>query len=710
MMGRSEHNGVVKLAGGQALGLILLALPGWGHAQTPASSASPNAPAPVMMEEIVISVSRREQARFDAPAAVDAVAVDPFRTASSLVNVSELLSSVPGILARDRQNYAQDLQISVRGFGTRSTFGIRGVRILVDGIPATMPDGQGQVSNASLASAERIEVLRGPPAQQYGNAAGGVIQVFTRDPATDGRLHGRASLGMGSDGLRQQSLGLGGGTRELAADVDVSHFTTDGYRDHSAAERTVINAKVVARPTEDTRITGIFNRLDQPWTDDPLGLTAADAASNPRQSAAVASIFNTRKRVEQTQAGVVVDQRLSSADSLSARAYGGTRSLTQYLSFSGAAANSSGGVVDLDRDFGGLGLSWTHDTRVAGMPVSWTTGVEADRLSERRRGFVNNNGVSGALRRDERDQARNLDVFAHVDWTVSPNWHVLAGLRRSQVKLSVDDDYITPASPDGSGAVTYRNTSPMLGLVWNAREDLNVYANVGKGFETPTLAEAAYSATSPGPNLGLRPARSKQAEVGMKARIDGHVLDLAVFESRSRDEIVPTASVNGRSIFQNVDRVQRRGAEVGWSKTWDPRFSTRLAYTLTHATFDSSFDNGRGGVVAAGKRLPGVPLHSVFAQAEYRPQAPLSLALEWRMDSRIQADDVNTQSAAGYGVLNASAGYEFKIDDTRVYAFARIDNLFDKRYIGSLIVNDSNNRFFEPAPGRRFFAGIRAAF
>jgi iron complex outermembrane receptor protein len=662
------------------------------------------------MEEVVVSASRTEQRRFDAPAAVDAVPVDAFRTPSALVNMSELLSAVPGLQVRNRENYAQDLQISVRGFGTRSTFGVRGVRILIDGIPATMPDGQGQAATASLSSAKRIEVLRGPVAQLYGNAAGGVLQVFTKDPPVgpDGQYAG-VTAGAGSYGQRQLGVSAGGGTQTLGGLIDISHYSTDGFRDHSAAERTQINAKVVARPSADTTITGVLNTFDQPTAQDPLGLTHAAFNQNPRQAVAAATTFDTRKKIEQQQAGVVIEHRLSSSDTLNARLYGGTRQVFQTLSMSGAAANSSGGVVDLDSTYGGLGLSWTHKTTANGLPLNWTAGLEADNLRQTRRGFVNNNGASGDMRRNEDDGAANLDLFAQVDWTFAQQWQAIAGVRASRVRFTVDDRYITAASPDDSGNVQYHNTSPVLGLVWHAADTVNLYANLGTGFETPTLAESAYSVGSSGPNFALQPSKSVQGEIGVKARLERHAIDFAVFDARSNNEIVPLVVDNGRTIFQNVDRVQRRGAEISVKSAWG-KIHTQVSYTWLDARFNQAFVNGNNVAVQAGNRLPGVPQHSLFADVEYSPIEPLAVGLGMRLESKAYADDLNSDAAPGYAVFNAHAGYAFGAGPAKMYLFGRIDNLLDKNYAGSLIVNDSNGRFFEPAAGRRLFVGLRTLF
>ena len=665
------------------------------HAQ--GSAASP------ALKEVVISASRAEQRRFDAPGAIDSVEVDPFRTASALVNLSELMGAVPGLQIRDRQNFAQDLQVSVRGFGTRSTFGVRGVRILIDGIPGTMPDGQGQAATASLTSVKRIELLRGPLAQLYGNAAGGVLQVFTQDPPmTSNKMDYSLSAGAGSDGQRHIAAGIAGGSATLGGLLDVSRFETDGFRDHSAARRSQLNAKVVAKPSSDTTITGIVNLFDQPLAEDPLGLTRAQFQQNPRQVVPGAITFNTRKTIEQRQAGLVVEHKLTASDTLNARIYGGSRKVDQKLAF------QTNGVVNLDRTYSGMGASWTHAMRVNELPVRWTVGVEADQLRETRKGFDNLGGNNGALRRNEDDTARNSDVFGQIDWTFAPDWQAIAGVRASRVRFGVDDRFNT-GNANTSGSVQYRNTSPVIGLVWHAAETVNVYANLGTGFETPTLAESAYRpGGAPGPNFALKPSKSTQGEIGVKLRSSTHSFDAAVFQAKSTDEIVALQASGGRTVFQNADRTTRRGAEASWSSSW-PGVATRVGYTFLDAQFKSPFV-GAQGLVRAGNRLPGAPRHSLFADVEGSVLDTVKAGLEMRLESKTYVNDLNTDAASGYAVFNAKLSQEFKFSGAKMVLYGRIDNLLGKKYAGSVIVNDANARFFEPAPGRRLFVGVRSQF
>ena len=660
--------------------------------------------------DIIDSV--QAQRRFDSAASHSSVAVDAFTAPLPLVHLSEVLAGQAGVVTQDRGNYAQDLQIAVRGFGSRATFGVRGVRIFVDGIPATMPDGQGQAATAQLSSAAQIDVLRGPLAQLYGNAAGGVVHVTTRDPRPGGGV--QAGVAVGSYGQRLVDASLDFGDQRMGGLVDISHIETDGWRAHSAARRTHFNGKLVVRPDGQTRVTALLNLYNQPLAQDPLGLTQAQMQSNPRMAPALAGAFGTRKSVGQNQLGVVLEHQLNGEDSLQLRAYGGARQLTQYLSFSGSATNSAGGVVDLDRNYNGLGLTWTRALRLpSGLPLTWTAGLETHRMSEHRQGFVNLAGASGELQRDEQDHAANTDLYGQVDAWLSPSWRAIAGLRASQVRVRVDDHYITTANSDDSGARAWRNTSPVLGLVWSATEELNMYANVGRGFETPTLAEMAYSVGNTGPNFGLSAARSRQWEVGAKWRGTRQQMEVAWFDTRSRGEIVPVDVVSGRSVFQNVDNVRRRGLELAWRAEWGA-WLPRASYTYLDARFGNAYAGVGGAMVTAGNQLPGTSRHMAHWALDYAPGQRWRVGGTLHLSGRVFANDTNTASAAGYAVASLHSSYQLGGSATREgprwQLWARLDNLFNRRYAGTLIVNDGNGRFFEPAAGRRLMMGVRAQF
>ena len=677
-------------------------------------------PAEARLSPVTVTVTRGvEQRSFDTPASVDVIDASALRDAQLQVNLSETLSRVPGIVALNRQNYAQDLQISSRGFGARATFGVRGIRLYADGVPASGPDGQGQVSHFDLASAARVEVLRGPFSALYGNSSGGVISIVTEDPGP--RPVADIALAFGSDGVQRQGLKLGGTQGALQYQISASHFSTDGSRDHSAAMRNSFNGKFRYQLQPDSRITVVINSMRMPDTEDPLGLTRAELLANPKQATAVALSFNTRKSVSQDQVGVVWDHRLSQADALQLTMYGGERSTVQFQSIPVAvqgAASHPGGVIDLAREYRGIDARWIRRDRLLDRPVTLTAGFAIDELDEQRRGFQNFTGsgtaqvlgVRGNLRRDEANTVRNSDQYLQAEVSLSDRWRAMAGVRHSTVSFRSRDQYIVTGNGDDSGSAEHSATTPALGLVFHASDAVNVYAAAGRGFETPTFNELAYRpGGATGLNFGLRPARSRQFELGVKAELGANWrTNLALFQASTRDEIAVLSNTGGRSVFQNVGRTTRRGVEVSLSGRWGRGWSTHWALSTIRATFDDGFTSGTNAV-AAGNRIPGIPRANAYGEVawEHTPWG-LKTALEWRGTGRIFVNDTNTDSVAGNGIFSLRASLQQKAGAWTVSEFVRVDNLADRGYVGSVIVNEGNSRFFEPAPGRTWLIGINA--
>jgi iron complex outermembrane receptor protein len=678
--------------------LVFVAWPVLAWPQSPASNPLS---AQDGLETIVVTGSREATPRRSLPAAIDTVETGAIQEGQLRVNISDALARVPGIVANNRQNYAQDLQVSMRGFGSRATFGVRGVRLIQDGIPLTMPDGQGQTGLFDLDGARQIEVLRGPLSVLYGNSSGGVIQVVSDlDPGQN--LAGGGVWAGEDDSWRamlEARSDLSDGQGVVAGNL--SRFQTQGYRDHSRTRRDALNLRARTVLGERSTLTFIFNHLDQPDTQDPLGLTSAQLTENRRQPGTNALAFDTRKSVRHSQAGLAWQHELTNSQSLRVSAYGGTRRVEQFLAFDGAGATSSGGVVDLDRQFAGLGLEW--QARLGN--VLWIAGLDHDRSQERRQGFVNNNGTAGETRRDEDNDASNTDARLQARWTAHPGWTLVGGARHSRVRFTIDDRYIVGTNPDDSGSRTFRRNSAMLGLNVEIRPELHAHASAGRGFETPTLAEIAYRPDGqPGSNLALEPARHDTVEAGLKARVaPGHEAELTWFRTRVSDEIVTAGNVGGRATFANAGRTSRDGWEASWRAQWSPQWQSTLALTWLDARFD---EYQSGAQDFAGNRLPGVPRRNAYAELVWRWAPAWHMGLEWRAVGSVFANDANTAEAAGYGVSHLRLGHDAAHGPWRLKAFARIDNLTDKHHVGSVIVNAAGQRFYEPAAGRRFSAGL----
>jgi iron complex outermembrane receptor protein len=692
-----------------------------------AAAQTPVADAPALRPIVVTPTPGVARDAFDIPASVDVVSGEQLRNAQLQVNLSEPLVRVPGVVAFNRQNYAQDLQISVRGFGARSTFGVRGIRLYSDGIPATAPDGQGQISHFDLSSAARLEVLRGPFSALYGNSSGGVISLFTADGLPG--LQAEAGAVFGSDGVRRQNARFAGEQGAWNWNLDATHFHTDGFREHSAASRTGLNGKLRLQATPDTKVTLVANAVDMPDVQDPLGLRRADYERNPRAADPVATTFNTRKSVEQQQVGAILEHRLDEVHDLKLTTWRGQRATEQFQAIPAATQTPithPGGVIVLNRDYQGLDAQWIAKTRAFGGPLTLTAGVMSDELKEHRQGFLNffgtaaaptALGVMGAQRRNENNRVRSFDQYAQGTWS-GARFSLTAGLRHSVIKFDSHDSFISGANGDDSGSARYQATTPVLGAVWHASDATNVYAALGRGFETPTLNELSYRGDGqPGLNFGLQPAKSRQWELGVKTELaKDWRLNAALFQARTSDEIAVLTNSGGRSTFQNVGDTRRRGFEAALEGRWSQAWSTYAALTYLDANYQSSFltcvaapCTAPNTQVPAGNRIPGVPRVTAYAELAWRHRG-LETALELRHVGRVAVDDRNTDFAAASTVFNLRLTVAQNWSRWTFREFLRIDNLAGRNYVGSVIVNEGNQRYFEPAPGRTWLVGVNAAY
>ncbi len=676
-------------------------------AQAPALAAD-TAGTPLTLNPVVVTGSRAEAASFDMPASIDVLDRDQITAGQPRINASEALVAVPGVIANNRQNYAQDLQISTRGFGARSAFGVRGVKLIADGIPASMPDGQGQAATFNLDVAERMEVLRGPYSAIYGNHSGGVIQLFTREPA--GRPSVEGGFAAGSYGTTKAELGAQGQLDGIGYVIDATRLKTDGYRDHSAATREQAFAKITTKPDDVSKLTFVVNGFWQ-RADDPLGLDWASYKSNPRGVVPNALTYDTRKSIDHLQGGVAYERRIG-ADTLQLSAYSGQRSVIQYQAIPiSANPKNSGGIVDFDRDFYGFGGRWIAVRSAGGGRLTTTVGADYDVSKDNRTGYDNNLGVKSTLRRKEVDNVESLGAYVQSEWQRG-DWSVSGGLRYSTVKFDITDQYLQNGN-DGGGR-NYSKTTPVLGVVYKLDPAINLYASAARGFETPTLNEMFYSGSGAtagsGFNFGLNPAKSLHLETGVKALVgNSSRVNLALFQVKTDDELVVLAASGGRTSYQNAGKTLRQGIELAFDTAWRRDLTSRFAFTLLRAIYDEGFASTTP--VDAGNTMPGIPRTSAFGDLAWKPLPGVTAAVEGIYRSRTYVNDANSDTPApSYAIANLRLTAEQKTGPWRFTEFARVDNLFDRNYIGSVIVGDGNGRYYEPAPGRNGMVGVNARY
>ena len=671
------------------------------------------------LDEVVVSASRSEQRSFDAPASVQSVGRETIQGAGPQVNLSESLNRVPGLTILDRQNYAQDLQLSIRGFGARAAFGIRGIRLLIDGIPATTPDGQGQGSSISLTSTDHIEVLRGPMAQLYGNSSGGVIQAFSKAAPTEAELGYQYFVG--SYGLHRADYQMGDTLGTVGIMADYSTMSIDGYRANSATERKQFNGKLGFDLTEQMHVNLVFNQFDMPLALDPLGLTRAQLIADPTQAGSGASKFQTRKTVLQNQLGSSATYTIDQDRSITGHAYYGTRDNLQYQS---GTQNASTGVwpanglwTGLNRAYFGVGMQYNERAVWAGTPLEWAAGYEFDRSREYRQGGATLAGQkTGAPTRSEDNQSENSDWFVQGTALLTDTLSLSTGLRQSLVRF-VSDDYYLGDGNDGSGNVSYQATSPVLGFTWHATDQLNLYANYGKGFETPTLAEMAYklgpAATVIGQfNPTLNASSSQHYEVGTKWVPNPRSrVDFALYQIDTVDEIVTSRSVSGQTAYKNAPGTSRSGWELSGNTQITEHVALNASASMIDAHYSQAFTSG-STAIASGKQLPGIPQSYLFSELAWTSEAAaaakqgLRLGVELVQAGRIYANDTNTESADGHTVFNLSASQRWSLGKGALTAYARVNNVGDERYVGSVIVNQSSSQYYEPGLPQNWTLGL----
>jgi iron complex outermembrane recepter protein len=683
------------------------------------------------LETVVISGSVVERRIADAPYAIDAVGSEALRAGGAMVNLSEALARVPGLTINNRNNYAQDLQISSRGFGARSGFGVRGLRLYTDGIPASMPDGQGQVTHFDLAGAKRVEVLRGPFSVLYGNSSGGVISLFSSVP-TERRFS--VDLDGGSFGLKQLRLGVQAPLSEsLDIKAQVSKFEISGFRPHAEAQRTLGNLRLGWRSGADS-ITVLASDITQ-VANDPLGLTRAQIDADPRQTTSVAEQFNARKTARQSQVGTRWQHAFGEQSALRESAvtvYGGSRGVTQWQAIPAATQTppkSGGGVVDFDREYHGLDARLTFQFG----RVDLVVGAAVEQQTDERRGFENFTGtgaaqvlgVNGKQRRDETNLVESRDVFAQAEAKLTDAISATGGVRTGSVRFNATDRYLS--NGNDSGELKFNYTNPVVGLRWKLQPGLALHVSAGRGFESPTLNELAYRPDgSAGFNTTLLPQTSQQIEAGVRWNTGDVNLDATLFQAKTENEIGVLTNSGGRSSFQNVGRTKRQGLELGMGWQVFKSLRWQLALTALNATYSDNFLTCAGTpcttptlAVPSGNRIAGTVAKSVFSELAWQPWAgqPTTLAVEWRAQGRTPVNDVNSDFAGGFGEASLRASHTWLLGQNsggqnagtgrKLELLARVDNVSNRSHVGSVIVNDGNARFFESAAPRDALLSLR---
>jgi iron complex outermembrane receptor protein len=561
-----------------------------------------------------------------------------------------------------------------------------------------------------------MEVMRGPFSVLYGNSAGGVINVFTENGKPGAEVTPYFSAG--SYGQIKYGLKADGEKDNINYVLDAGKLHTDGYRDHSAADRHNENAKLGFKLGEDTSAVVVVNSVSLSAMD-PLGLTAPQLQSNPRQAGTNAAASATRKSVDQTQGGLDLTQRISASDSVTLTPYYGDRHTIQYLAATPPATTAFNGVINLQRAFYGMNSKWLHTGELGGMPLRLVTGLDSNQNQDHRQTF---NSVSGqqqpsATGQDYEMKARNLDEYLQAELRSTERLAFTAGARQSKTVFSAFSNNALPSL----GSHTYQATTGMASAQYYLQDNTNVYLSYGSGFDTPTLNQILYSqayvnsgGTNSG-NMGLLAARTRQVEIGIKSEISPATqIKVAVFDAKTTDDIVISSSVSGKTAYMNAPKTRRNGLELSAQWEMPYQLEASVAYTLLDAKVVQAYTervNSASITVNNGNRIPGVPRQGLFAEVAWRKSdRSFEFAVEGKAAGSIATNDLNQAYASGYGIANLRTVARQNVGSWSITEFARLDNLFDRSYVGSVIVNQASSQFYESAPGRNWLVGGKAAY
>ncbi len=651
-------------------------------------------------EEVIVEATRVEKRATDIPAAVGVLNQDDVQLARQQLGLDESLFKVPGLFLQNRYNFAQDLRIAIRGFGARGNFGIRGIKILVDDIPGTLPDGQGQVDSIDLASAGQVEVIRGAASSLYGNASGGVINIRTEAGPEIPFVQG--GVAFGEFDYSKAQLKAGGDTGRWNYVLSASNLEMDGYRDHSRVENRTLNGRFRYDIDDRSELVTVINFFDSPQSDDPGGLTAEQAAADPTQAREANVRFDAGEEIDQQKIGFVYRRQLADDHEIVARNYYLWRDFANLLPFTG------GGAVAFDRFFYGGGLQYVYTGDLAGRANRLAIGIDVDFQEDDRERFDNNDGVVGAKVFDQQEDVTSFGVFVQNEFALNEFLELTVGARFDRVEFDVDDRFLSDG--DDSGSRDLDEFSPMAGLLWRVADDHAIYANVSTAFETPTTTEFANPAGG-GFNPDLDPQTATNYEIGAKGQyLNGLVaFDVALFHIDVEDELVAfeLPQSPGRTFFENAGESTRNGFEAGVSVRPARGLTLTFAYTYSDFEFDEFTSDGES---FAGNRIPGIPENQFSAEAAYQHPSGLFVIGDVLYVDEFFADNANTESTDSYTVANARIGYLATVGRWEFTPYVGVNNVFDEEYSSNVRINAFGGRFFEPAPDRHFYGGLTARY
>tara|TARA_B100000902_G_scaffold63612_1_gene70358 strand:+ start:518 stop:2563 length:2046 start_codon:yes stop_codon:yes gene_type:complete len=644
------------------------------------------------LDEIEVTATRLDSTLLRSSRSVSVIGKEEIQNATQLLAMDEVLAGVPGLYMQNRYNFAQDLRVSLRGFGARSAFGIRGIKVIVDGIPETLPDGQAGVDSIDLGSASRIEVIRGPSSSNFGNASGGVIAIETETGSDPGFV--QTTIATGDLGYSKFQLKSGGRTENMNYLINFSKQELDGYREHSVSEGSLMNAKFGFNLSEIDRLKLSLNYTDQPKSQDPGGINLSQVNTNRKSARDRNLSYDSGESLNQKRIGLIYE-RDHSGGLLTVRNYYVTRNFSNKLPF------KNGGSVNIDREFYGFGMQYQFGESLP-ENFSLTTGFDADRQDDDRKRFNNDSGKLGSMSFDQQEKVNSNGLFVQSRYDAG-NWSISSGIRYDEVKFDITDRFLS--NGDDSGAIVFDAVSPSFGLNY-VMENGSVFASISSSFETPTTTELANPDTSGGFNALLKPQEANNIEIGYKSIKNDIYHEIAVFNIDLNDELVPyeLEEFPGRTFYSNVGKSSRKGVESLLSWSVKPNLTVDASYTYSDFSFDSFIDKNNKDF--SGSKLPGLPESFAYFGIRFENENGLNMNFNLNYSGDLFANNANTVKVQAYTVSNFRLSYNINKRNWKILPYVGINNIFDTEFNSNIRINAFGSRYYEPAPERNSYLGI----
>ena len=640
----------------------------------------------ITLSEVVINSLKNSSNYSLTPFSVTKINFENQQQLKQQTSFDEYINNVPSLFALNANNFAQDLRVSIRGFGSRAAFGIRGIKVIVDGIPETTPDGQGQIDNLPLSLIKNIEILRGPSSSIYGNASGGVIYISTLDSLSGGSSQFRSTIG--SYGMKLFSADVQIKGKKTLALFHQNLLNTEGFRDHSKLRQRIFNLKVRHKFSKNTKLDWQFNYTNSPLAQDP-GSLDIESVKNRRFSRQRNKDYNAGEKINHLKTG------FNLKTSLRNKMVFNNYIFYSHRDFYGKLPFKNGGIIDLDRNYYGFGSSLDLKKENNKLRHKIKLGIEYLSQEDQRDRYENLMGDKGVITFSQLELFKNFGTYFLSNFEYK-NLFIQSGLRYDNQNIGTDSI---------GNDIKYNSINPSLGISYLIGKKSRVFINFSTSFESPSLSELSSNPSGKeGLNKNLNPSKAKNHEIGWKFFGTKTIVETTLFYIKSSNELLPyeLEEFPGRSFYRNSGSSARTGIEISYKRTWK-NFTLNRSLSYAKYVFDNYIKRGND---LSGNDIPGIPSKMSNVELNYNNKKGWQFQFNYNNVGKFYAEDENKIKIDSYTIYNIQSSKTFYNSWGEILISGGIKNIFNNDYYDNIRINAFGGRYYEAAPGRNFFTSL----